>query len=147
MGQLRWSSKKIQTDPSKTYLLKKTNQLKKNQLKKRNKLTTFHISKMYLKIFKNLKFRKLLVKSQNPMKSKSLKNLKRKKKSHKLNKKLKKKLRKKLKKKSKKMETNLNQNMLNVNLFQSLSTKNLTPKKTKNLSKSQKMNALKNAKY
>lgn len=130
--------------------LKKTNQLKKSQLKKRNKKMTFHISKMFLKIFKNLKFRKLPVKSQNPM-SKSLKNLKRKKKSHKLNKitkrlKLKKNLRKKLKKKTKKMETNLNQNILNVNLFQSLSTNNLTPKKTKSLLKSQKMNALKNAK-
>merc|ERR1711861_77836 len=132
MGQLRWSSKKILTDPSKTFLLKKTNQLKKSQLKKRNKLMTFHISKMFLKIFKNLKFRKLPVKSQNLM-SKSLKNLKRKKKSHKLSKitkrlKLKKNLRKKLKKKTKKMETNLNQ------------------KKTKSLLKSQKMNALKNAK-
>merc|ERR1711861_73318 len=108
------------------------------QLKKRNKLMTFHISKMFLKIFKNLKFRRLPVKSQNPMKSKLLKNLKRKKKSHKLNEitkrsKLKKNLRKKLKKKSKKMETNLNQNILNVNLFQSLSTKNLTQKKTKSL--------------
>merc|ERR1711862_411052 len=119
---------------------KKTNQLKKSQLKKRNKLMTFHISKMFLKIFKNLKFRKLPVKNQNPMKSKSLKNLKRMKKSHKLNKiakrlKLMKNLRKKLKKKSKKMETNLNQNILYVNLFQSLSTKNLAQKKTKNLLK------------
>merc|ERR1712196_623024 len=124
MGQLRWSSKKILTDHSKTYLLKKTNQFKKNQLKKRNKLMTSHISKMYLKIFRNLKFRKLPVKSQNPMKSKSLK---RKKKNLKLNKITKRfKLKIKLKKKSKKMETNLNQNMLNVNLFQSLSTKSLT---------------------
>merc|ERR1712196_106711 len=127
MGQLRWASKKILTDHSKTYLLKKTNQFKKNQLKKRNKLMTSHISKMYLKIFRNLKLRKLPVKSQNPMKSKSLKNLKRKKKSLKLNKITKRsKLKKNLRKKSKKMETNLNQNMLNVNLFQSLSTKNLT---------------------
>merc|ERR1711976_977576 len=122
-----------------------------NQLKKRNKVMTSHISKMYLKIFRNLKFRKLPVKSQNPMKSKSLKNLKRKEKSLKLNKttkrfKLKKKLKKKSKKKSKKMETNLNQNTLNVNLLQSLSTKNLTQKKTKNLLKCQKMNALKNVK-
>merc|ERR1712124_113205 len=150
-NQLKWSSKKILTDPSKTCLLKKTNQLKKSQLKKRNKLMTFHISKMFLKIFKNLKFRKLPVKSQNPMKSKSLKNLKRMKKSHKLNKitkrfKSKKNLRKKLRKKSKKMETNLNLNILNVNLFRSLSSKNLIQKKTKSLLKSQKMNAMKNAK-